>query len=507
MATEWTLPNLGESVKSGTLAQVLVSVGDTIEEGQDVLELETDKAILPVPATVSGVVQEIHVKTGDKLEPGAKVFTVDAGANSVAPVNADNAAAPSGNAGGDSQKADLLGGMGAEQQETTSLSNGAASNGSGSNGSGSDGSGGGGAASRGAASNGALQQQAVEKGTAMHEPDSVVAGAPAQRDGYTSHTAPGTTQNGASTQTAPATARTGASIPAAPSVRRLARELGVDIAQVQGTGTSGRISFGDVRAFLQKSTQAAPANGVAIAAAPLPDFSKWGEVERQPMSGIHKATAEQMARAWATVPHVTQFDKADVTELETLRKQFGAKAEKAGGKLTVTAIALKVIASALQKFPQFNASIDMAANEIVMKKYVHIGVAVDTERGLVVPVIRDVDKKNIVELSVELTQLGEKAAPARPAWKKCRAALYHHQPGRHRRHQLYADCQHARSGDSGHVALQHGAGVERFAFEPRLMLPLSLSYDHRVINGADGARFLRWVAQALEQPFLLSLEG
>jgi pyruvate dehydrogenase E2 component (dihydrolipoamide acetyltransferase) len=353
-----------------------------------------------------------------------------------------------------------------------------------------------------------LQQQAVEKGTAMHEPDSVVAGAPAQRDGYTSHTAPGTTQNGASTQTAPATARTGASIPAAPSVRRLARELGVDIAQVQGTGTSGRISFGDVRAFLQKSTQAAPANGVAIAAAPLPDFSKWGEVERQPMSGIHKATAEQMARAWATVPHVTQFDKADVTELETLRKQFGAKAEKAGGKLTVTAIALKVIASALQKFPQFNASIDMAANEIVMKKYVHIGVAVDTERGLVVPVIRDVDKKNIVELSVELTQLGEKARARKTSLEEMQGGSF----------------TITNLGGIGGTSFTPIVNTPEVAilgmsrsnmepvwngseFEPRLMLPLSLSYDHRVINGADGARFLRWVAQALEQPFLLSLEG
>ncbi|HEX8234600.1 MAG TPA: 2-oxo acid dehydrogenase subunit E2 [Abditibacteriaceae bacterium] len=502
MATEWTLPNLGESVKSGTLAQVLVSVGDTIEEGQDVLELETDKAILPVPATVSGVVQEIHVKTGDKLEPGAKVFTVDSGANGAAPVNADAGAAPSGNAGGDSQKADLLGGMGAEQQETTSLSNGAGSNGSGSNG--------GGAASSSTASNGALQQQAVERGTVTDEPERVVSNAPAQRDGYTSHTAPGgASQNGASTQTAPATtARSGANIPAAPSVRRLARELGVDIGRVQGTGPSGRISFGDVRSFLQTSTQAAPSNGVAIAAAPLPDFSKWGEVERQPISGIGRATAEQMARSWATVPHVTQFDKADVTELEKLRKQFGAKTEKAGGKLTVTAIALKVVASALQKFPQFNASIDMAANEIVMKKYVHVGVAVDTERGLVVPVIRDVDKKNIVQLSVELTQLGEKA-------RARKTSLDEMQGGSFTITNLggIGGTSFTPIVNTPEVAI---LGMSRSsmepvwngsAFEPRLMLPLSLSYDHRVINGADGARFLRWIAQALEQPFLLSLEG
>jgi pyruvate dehydrogenase E2 component (dihydrolipoamide acetyltransferase) len=291
-------------------------------------------------------------------------------------------------------------------------------------------------------------------------------------------------------------------------VRRLARELGVDISQVQGSGERGRISFGDVKNFLQRQSSTQSVGGATIPNIPLPDFAQWGEVERQPMSGIRRVTAEHMARCWATVPHVTQFDKADITELEKLRKQFGAKAEKTGGKLTVTAIALKVVASALKAFPQFNASVDMSTHEIVFKKYVHVGVAVDTDRGLLVPIIRDVDKKNILQLSSELTQLGEKARTKKTTLEEMQGGTF----------------TITNLGGIGGTAFTPIVNVPEVAilglsrggmepvwngkeFEPRLMLPLSLSYDHRVIDGADGARFLRWICQALEQPFLLSLEG
>jgi pyruvate dehydrogenase E2 component (dihydrolipoamide acetyltransferase) len=201
-------------------------------------------------------------------------------------------------------------------------------------------------------------------------------------------------------------------VPAAPSVRQLAREIGVDITQVQGSGAGGRISLEDVKRYardLHARLASQPLRG-ALPAVALPDFTKWGAVERQPMSNVRRATAERMTQSWVTIPHVTQFDKADITDLEQLRQRYDAqRAQSAGGKLTITAIVLKVVATALKRFPPFNASVDMTTYEVIHKTYYHIGVAVDTDRGLLVPVIRNVDQKNILELSVELTQLAERA--------------------------------------------------------------------------------------------------
>ena len=204
-------------------------------------------------------------------------------------------------------------------------------------------------------------------------------------------------------------------IPAAPHVRRFAREVGVDIYEVKGTGPGGRISEDDVKAYAKALLSAAataaqaPPRAGHFAQPQLPDFAKWGKIERVSMRGVRRKTAEHLAEAWNTIPHVTQHDRADITELEQLRARFAPKAEEAGGKMTVTAIALKVCAAALKVFPQFNASIDIEKEEIVYKQYINIGVAADTDRGLLVPVIRDVDKKNIVELAVELSQLSKKA--------------------------------------------------------------------------------------------------
>jgi pyruvate dehydrogenase E2 component (dihydrolipoamide acetyltransferase) len=241
---------------------------------------------------------------------------------------------------------------------------------------------------------------------------------------------------------------------------------------------------------------------------PLPDFTKWGEVERQPMSNIRRKTAEHLSHAWRTIPHVTQFDKADITAMEELRKKYREQVEKAGGNLTVTAMLVKVLATAVKQFPQFNASLDPQAGEIVYKKYVNIGVAVDTDRGLLVPVIRNADQKNITQIAIEVHQAAEKA----------------------RARKLTLD---EMSGGGMTISNLGGIGGTYFtpivnwpevailgvsrgiiegvwkngSFEPRQLLPLSLSYDHRVIDGADAMRFLRWVVEAIEQPFLLSLLG
>ena len=297
-------------------------------------------------------------------------------------------------------------------------------------------------------------------------------------------------------------------VPAAPSTRRLAREIGVDIAQIQGTGPGGRISIDDVKAH-SKKLHAARATGTApAAAAQLPDFSQWGAVERQPMTKVREITAERLAQAWATIPQVTQFDKADLTSLEKWRTEYGKKAEAAGGKLTPTAILIKVLGIALKVFPQFNASIDMAQREVVYKRYFHIGIAVDTPHGLLVPVVRDVDQKNIIELAVELSELAQKTRERKigPADMQGGSMTI------------------SNVGTMGGTAFTPIVnppevailGVARSQVEPtyidgqlqpRTLLPLSLSYDHRLIDGADGARFLRWVCTALEDPFIALLEG
>jgi pyruvate dehydrogenase E2 component (dihydrolipoamide acetyltransferase) len=255
-------------------------------------------------------------------------------------------------------------------------------------------------------------------------------------------------------------------------------------------------------------TGEAPAGGGgrALPSQPLPDFTKWGEVERKPMSNIRRKTAEHLGHAWNAIPHVTQHDKADITNLEALRKQYGPQAEKAGGKLTMTAIALKIVAAALKKFPQFNASIDQAKNEIVYKKAIHVGVAADTERGLLVPVVRNVDNKGIFELAAELAKASEKARGGK-------LSLDEMQGGGFTITNLggiggTSFTPIVNWPEVAILGISRGAQEPMWngsAFEPRLMLPLSLSYDHRVIDGADAARFLRWVCDAFQQPFVLAL--
>jgi pyruvate dehydrogenase E2 component (dihydrolipoamide acetyltransferase) len=299
-------------------------------------------------------------------------------------------------------------------------------------------------------------------------------------------------------------------VAATPSVRRLARELGVDIYEVTGSGDGGRILEEDVRAFVRARMKqlAAPAESglaaAAPAAAPLPDFSRWGEVERKAMSSVRRKTAVHLTRSW-TAPHVTNHDKADITDLEQVRKKLEAKTET---RISMTAIAARVIASALKVFPQFAASVDMAREEIVYKKYVNIGVAVDTERGLIVPVIRNADSKNIVALSAEIAALADRARNRKITLEDLEGGVFtisnlggiggtHFSP----------------IVNAPEVAI---LGISRARmepvyinglFQPRLLLPLSLSYDHRLIDGADAARFLRWVVEALEQPYLLPFEG
>ena len=370
MATELKLPQLGENVDSGVLARLLVEVGSEVKKDQPVLELETDKATVEVPSFSDGVVKEILVKEGERVKVGQTILTLDAADSNgaaAAPAKAEPQAAPTT----ETPQAPAAAAEPAQQPEG--------------------------------------ETEGLEHEHRLHER----ALAPLESVCAASGTGAPTSTPPPPVAPAPLPESRRAPVPASPSVRRLARELGVDIYAVPGTGPGGRISDDDVKAYAKllvtgaQAATAGAATGAMPGLAPLPDFSKWGEVERAPMSGIRRKTAENMRNAWLTVAHVTQHDHADITALEQLRKQFAKQVEAAGGKLTVTAIALKVVAAALKVFPQFNASIDQARDEIVFKKYVHVGVAVDTDRGLLVPVIRDVDKKNIRQLAVEMNQMAE----------------------------------------------------------------------------------------------------
>jgi pyruvate dehydrogenase E2 component (dihydrolipoamide acetyltransferase) len=475
---DFILPNLGDGVPHGDVLRVLVKPGDTIAQDQPVLELETDKATIEVPSSVAGTVKEIKVKPGDKVKTGQVVLVVDNGGAPASPA-AEKAAAPPAAAAPPPAAAPAAAAPAAAEKS---------------------------GASAPTDNQDEAEKEKAPAADAAAKDDSGRKRAPVvdirERQAPSPSAAPG--------PPLPSTA----AAPASPSVRRVAREIGVDIAQVTGTGPNGRISEDDVKAFAKNILSGL--GGGALTPSPagprvgpaLPDFAKWGEVERKPMTGIRRKTAEHLTNAWLSIPHVTQFDKADMTVLEEIRPKYAAEAEKAGGKLTVTAVLTKIVATALRKFPQFNASIDPATETIIYKKYVHVGIAVDTEHGLLVPVVRNADQKNILQIAGEIQQLAEKA--------KARKLSLDEMSG--------GSMSITNLGGIGGTAFTPIVnwpevailGVSRGSVEavfkdgqivPRQMLPLSLSYDHRVIDGADAIRFLRWVVDAVEQPFTVMLRG
>ena len=295
--------------------------------------------------------------------------------------------------------------------------------------------------------------------------------------------------------------------PAAPSVRREARELGIDVHEVPGHGPGGRIMSEDVKEFAKKTITSVEQPSRAPSEE-LPDFSSWGPVERVPMSKVRLLTAENLYKAWTTIPHVSHFDKADITEVEAFRKSYASQVAKAGGKLTITAIMVKIAALALKRFPIFNASLDMARKEIIYKKFIHIGIAVDTERGLLVPVIRNADKKSITALSVETAILAEKARKKTIAPDEMKGAGFTiSNLGGIGGTGFTPIINPPQVAILGIVRAQTEPVYANGSWTPRSMLPLSLSYDHRVIDGADGARFLHWICEALRNPLFIALEG
>jgi pyruvate dehydrogenase E2 component (dihydrolipoamide acetyltransferase) len=575
MLTEFKLPELGENIETADITKVLVSVGDKIKVDQSVLEIETDKATVEVPSEVEGVVKEVLVKDGDQAKVGDVILKVE-GETSDSEEPKEDQAGKAEESTADEKKSDETletsskNGDENNQENVTQEESEEEDNKTtggiieielpelGENIESAD-------ITKVLVSKGDTIE--IDQGLLEIETDKATVEVPSEvagtikevkvKDGDNAKVGdvifvvetsdgkkaksksesktekksepvkkPDTQKDESQKSEKSVPAEVGRSdtaslrkklksskiAPASPTVRRFAREIGIDIHTVNGTGPGGRISIDDVKVFAKSINEQISKSGgtfsMGVQSESLPDFSKWGEVERRPMSNIRRKTAEHLSYAWSSIPHVTQYDKADITELEKLRKKFAKQAEAAGGKLTITVILLKVIASALKKFPEFNTSVDMSNKEIIYKSYVNIGIAVDTDRGLLVPVIRDVDKKNIIELAAELTELSEKA-------RDKKLSLDEMQGGNFSISNLggIGGTYFTPIVNSPETAI---LGVSRGSkeavlidneFVPRLLLPLSLSYDHRVIDGADAARFIRWVSVALENPFLLSLEG
>jgi pyruvate dehydrogenase E2 component (dihydrolipoamide acetyltransferase) len=436
MANQLTVPPLGEGVESAEVLDVKVSPGDTVRAGQVLLILQAEKATAELEAPEDGRLVKVHIKSGDMLKVGqtyGELEPVGAEKRQVEPAKPREPAKPEPLPHGrSSEKPD---GRGSEKPDG--------------------------------------------RGSETQAPE------PAHVAGDGVHRA-----------AKPPAAPVGAAVvPAGPATRMLARKLGVDLWQVHGSGRSGRITQEDVEGYVRQLTSAAapPAAGGPTPA--LPDFSRWGEIERLPLDPIRRRTAQQVHLAWTTIPHVTHHDLADITDLETFRK----KQEGRGPKLTVTAFALKAAAIALRQFPQFNSSLDLAGGALVHKRYYHIGVAVDTEYGLLVPVIRDADKKSVLQLASDLIDVAERARQRKLKAEEMRGGTF-------------TITNLGGIGGTGFTPIINWPevailGMSRARSElvqrdgqvtPRLTLPLSLSYDHRVIDGAAAARFTRRIAEMLE---------
>jgi pyruvate dehydrogenase E2 component (dihydrolipoamide acetyltransferase) len=486
MIKEVKLPEISEGVETGDVTKILVAVGDLVEIEQPLVELETEKAVFELPSTAAGRVVEILISEGDTVKVGQALVKIDTSGGGE--VDA-----------GDQKEATADGESAVERDENAGKKEKPASREKTARPEGDD-----------------VEEKETEAGEKKGEPETEQVAARAKEpetkaepDAATEETPeldPGSVEK-AKGEVPP--------VAASPSVRRLARELGVDIHEVKGSGKDDKISAEDVKRHAKSvitraktSVSMGAAAGPGLAPRPLPDFSKFGTIERKPMSKVRRITADNMTAAWTTVPHVTQHDEADITDLEAARKRHAKRAEDAGGKLTMTAILLKACAGALKKFPDFNTSVDMAAGEIIYKHYINIGVAVDTERGLLVPVIRDVDCKNIVQLAVELTEISEKARNKKITPEGLEGGSFTISNlggigGTYFSPIVYAP-DVAILGVSRALMQPRWNGDE---FVPRLMLPLSLSYDHRVIDGALAARFTRRIAEALEDPVLLAVGG
>ena len=422
---EVRVPQLGEGVDSGTVVNILVKVGDAVKKNQTLIELESGKAVAPIPSSGDGAIQALHIKQGDKVSVGQLIATLSSSGSAPA-VQPQAAAAPV-----------------------------------------------------------AAQNVAVPQPSFIPAPVIPSAGAYQYQS------------------------QSGSPPPASPSVRAMARDLGIDLGRVRGTESGGRIGLADVRnyimqiqamAFSAAPAAALPAVQSSMKIDPSIDFSQWGPVTKKPLTALRRTIAKRMHESWSAIPHVTQFDEADVTIISQLRKKYAPDYEKKGVNLTLTAIILKAVTAALKKHPVINSSLDLEKDELVLKDYIHLGVAVDTDQGLIVPVIRNADQMSILELATAIGQVAEKTRQRKISGEDLKGGTF--------------TISNLGGIGGGHFTpivnkpevaiLGIGRGVSKPVvregkIEVRQLMPVCVSYDHRVIDGADGARFTRSFIEALEK--------
>jgi len=475
MAIELTLPELGEGIDEADVTGVLVAVGDTVDIDQGLIEIETDKASVEVPATSAGTVTAVHVKNGDTIRVGAPIVTVDV-AEAATPATTDAADPPT-----------------AAAQEPPAD-----------------------APDREAVDRDGDTEGAPEDAPALNPPGTTEAGdaPPAAPSRAEVEESGGATSEAAAAPAAPAAPAPSASaagdgrtpVAASPSTRRFAREIGVEIERVPGSGPGGRITEEDVKGYARSTRGVGATSGGVPAPGALPDLERYGPTEREQMSRVRRTTAATLAQSWIQSPHVTIQQKADITELEALRQRLKPRAQAAGTSLTVLAILTKVVAMGLRQHPKLNAALDMQHADVVYRRSSHVGIAVDTPRGLLVPVIRDAAERTILEIAADISHLATKARDGSITIEEMRGGTI-----------TISNLGPFGTGfftpiiNPPEVAIL-GVGRSEMepvyidgTFEPRLRLPLSLSFDHRLVDGVDGTRFLNWVVEALQEPLLVMM--
>jgi pyruvate dehydrogenase E2 component (dihydrolipoamide acetyltransferase) len=458
MPTEVKLPQLAEGVVKGEIVSVSVKVGDNIDVDTMLIEVESEKATLPVPSPVKGKVTKVLVKEGDKVAVGEPFLEVEEEGEA----SGKSSAQPAAESGSEEKKA--------------------------------------------APAPAGKKSKAAPAGNRDEDDDDVAENIRTIASEETNpdlNDEPSPDSNGRKYVPATHAREPGEPIPAGPAVRRIARELGIDLAIVPGSGPNGRIYVEDldpyVRGYISKRGGGSVA-GPGAAPIELPDFSKFGKVSRQKPDSLRRKIAERMTQSWTSVPHVHQFADADITELMALQKRYKERVKEAGGSLTLTVFALKAVALALKEFPQFNVSYDVAAQEIVSKDYIHIGVAVDTPNGLIVPVLRDVDKKPLLQLSKELNELAQRTRDRKTSIEDLRGGTFTISNLGGIGGTYFTPIVNAPEvailgiGRSQRKPVYNAKGE----LEPRDICPICVGYDHRVIDGADGARFTVRLVEILE---------
>jgi pyruvate dehydrogenase E2 component (dihydrolipoamide acetyltransferase) len=468
------VPDLGD-FKDVAVIDVLVKPGDSVQVDTPLLTVETEKATMDVPSPDAGVIEKVHVAKGSKVSSGTLIATLQLAAGAASPAAEAGTAAASGAA------------PAAPAAPDTNAATPAAA-----------------AAPKAGGVSPATTAPPAPAASAS-KPAPAAAAAPVAAAAPAAPAAPAA----AAAPVAPAISEASfARAHAGPSVRRFARELGVDLGRVKGTGQKGRITDADVKAFVKSLM--VPGAGIAAAGAALPkvnvpDFAQFGPIDVKPLGRVQRISGARLHASWVNLPHVTQFDEADITELEATRRALKAKADSAGIKLTTLAFVVRACVKALQQFPLFNSSIDASGENLVYKKYIHIGFAADTPNGLLVPVIRDADRKDIYELARALGELSAKARSGKLTGAEMQGGSF-------------TISSLGGIGGTAFTPIINAPevailGVSRAsvkpvyrdeAFVPRTILPLSLSYDHRVVDGANGVRFTSYLAKTLADAHTLT---